>query len=219
MTRLITAFTAMLLLFYHAVFASTPQELLTTFFQQRLAGVADQVTVTMKSPASQWPDCERPLFHLTGNSKNWGELSVVVTCNQIKRFIRVSVQAKGNYLVAGSAITRGEALNAGNVQVRHGLLNVLPAQTLLSLSQIQDAVALRDLPAGQPLQRSWLRQAWRVRAGQQVQVIINGAGFRASSTGKALNNAALSQAVRVRMPSGQIINGIADSNGNVLISD
>lgn len=201
------------------VAANSPQTQLTQFFQQRLAGIADQVTVILKTPLKQWPDCPQPLLTLADNNRPWGELSVGVKCGKIRRFVRVSVQARGNYVIASRTISRSDTLNSGNTQLTHGLLNALPPRTVLSLQQIHDAVAMRNISAGQPLTLSLLRQAWRVRAGQQVQVIVNGSGFSASGSGQALNNAAASQPVRVRLPSGQIISGIASNDGRVLITN
>lgn len=212
-----------LVLFCPLVLASTvqdlPQQQLNAFFQQRLADTADEVTVTPKTALNQWPDCEHPLLSLSGGTKLWGELSVAVSCGKVKRFVRVTVQAKGNYVVAASAIRRGQFLNDNNVSLKHGLLNGLAPQTILALNQVRDAVALRDLAPGQPIQRFMLRKAWKIRAGQQVKVVITAPGFNASSSGQALDNAAVMQSVRVRMPSGKIINGRVGDNGDVLLAD
>jgi flagella basal body P-ring formation protein FlgA len=70
-----------------------------------------------------------------------------------------------------------------------------------------------------PIQLSMLRQAWRVKAGQQrVMVVANGDGFSVNSEGKALNNAAVAQNARVRMSSGQVVSGTVGSDGNILIN-
>lgn len=63
-----------------------------------------------------------------------------------------------------------------------------------------------------------LRRAWAVKAGQPVQVTAQGTGFNISGAGKAMNNAAAQDSVRVRMASGQIVSGIADDDGTIRIS-
>lgn len=198
--------------------ADIQQDMLTQFFNQRLAGIADDINVVVQTPLNPWPVCEQPVLSLPGN-KLWGKLSVTVSCGSLRRFVRVSVLAKGHYVVTSSAIERGGTLNNSNVRLQYGVLNTLPARTLLSLTEAQGAVALRDLAAGQPLQSSMLRRAWRVRGGQQVQVVINEPGFSASSAGQALDNAAVSQSVRVRMPSGTIVSGIVQDDGVVLLTE
>lgn len=89
---------------------------------------------------------------------------------------------------------------------------------MLDINQVQEAVSLRDVVAGQPIQLTMLRQAWRIKAGQRVLVIANGDGFRVNAEGKALNNAAVAQNARVRMLSGQVVSGVVDSDGNILIN-
>ncbi len=63
-----------------------------------------------------------------------------------------------------------------------------------------------------------LSPAWRVKAGQRVNVIASGDGFSANAEGQALNNAAVAQNARVRMISGQVVSGVVDADGNILIN-
>ena len=58
-------------------------------------------------------------------------------------------------------------LHASSVTLKRGRLDQLPPRTMLDINQAQDAVSLRDVAPGQPIQLSMLRQAWRVKAGQQ----------------------------------------------------
>ncbi|MEX1760501.1 flagellar basal body P-ring formation chaperone FlgA, partial [Escherichia coli] len=102
--------------------------------------------------------------------------------------------------------------------LKRGRLDQLPSRTMLDINQAQDAVSLRDVAPGQPIQISMLRQAWRVKAGQQGMVVANGDGFSINSEGKALNNAAVAQNARVRMSSGQVVSGTVDADGNILIN-
>lgn len=89
---------------------------------------------------------------------------------------------------------------------------------MLDANQLVDAVSLRDLVPEQPIQLTMLRQAWRVKAGQRVNVIASGDGFSANAEGLALNNASVAQKARVRMISGQVVSGVVDADGNILIN-
>ncbi|MNF10643.1 Flagella basal body P-ring formation protein FlgA precursor [compost metagenome] len=57
-----------------------------------------------------------------------------------------------------------------------------------------------------------------IKAGQPVQVMAQGNGFNISGSGKAMNNAAAEDSVRVRMASGQIISGIASDDGSIRVT-
>ena len=136
---------------------------------------------------------------------------MLARCANEKRYLQVAVQATGNYVVAAVPIARGSVLQTNSVTLKRGRLDQLPPRTMLDINQAQDAVSLRDVAPGQPIQISMLRQAWRVKAG-------NGDGFSINSEGKALNNAAVAQNARVRMSSGQVVSGTVDADGNILIN-
>jgi len=191
---------------------------LKTFFVVQLAGLSDEVRISIRTPPHLLPACEQPLFSITSNSRLWGNVNVLARCGNDKRYLQVNVQATGNYVVAAMPIVRGGKLEAGNVKLKRGRLDTLPPRTVLDINQLVDAVSLRDLSPDQPIQLTQFRQAWRVKAGQRVNVIASGDGFSANAEGQALNNAAVAQNARVRMVSGQVVSGVVDADGNILIN-
>ncbi|HEY1846281.1 MAG TPA: flagellar basal body P-ring formation chaperone FlgA [Buttiauxella sp.] len=193
-------------------------EPLTQFFQQRLAGISDDVSVTVKTPDAQLPACPQPNFVMPNNGRLWGNVSVQVLCGAEKRFIQVVVAATGNYVVAAQALPRGTLLDQSSVQIKRGRLDLLPPRAITDLQQATNAVTLRDIAPGQPIMLSMVRQSWRVKAGQRVQVVAAGEGFSVNGEGQVLNNAAVAQNARVRMASGQIVSGTVDADGNILIN-
>lgn len=207
-----------LLLLSPAAMADNFSQTLTAFFSQRLAGFSDEVVVRIRSANSQLPHCDQPALSVMGNTRLWGNLTVLAQCDNLKRYLQVTVEATGQYVVAARSIPRGARLQTTSVTLRRGRLDQLPPRTMLDVSQAQEAVSLRDLAPGQPIQLSLLRQAWRVKAGQKVQVIASGEGFSVNGEGLALNNAAISQNARVRMASGQVVSGTVNTDGNILIN-
>jgi len=79
------------------------------------------------------------------------------------------------------------------------------------------SVSERTLGSGQALTSNMLRRAWRIETGQTVRVIAQGDGFSVQSAGKAMNNAALNDQIRVRLDSGQIVNGQLMDSGDVRV--
>ncbi|WP_147196883.1 flagellar basal body P-ring formation chaperone FlgA [Pantoea sp. CCBC3-3-1] len=194
---------------------------LTDFFKARYGenGTgADTLTVVVKTPQAQWPTCEAPQFSLPGNSRMWGNLSVAANCDRNRRYIQVQIQVTGDYLVAARMVARGTAITADDVKTAHGRLDTLPAMAVTSMTDVVDAVTLRDIPPGQPLTKMMVRQPWKVKAGDNVNVTASGDGFNVTSEGRAMNNATAAQLVRVRLNSGQIVSGKVGGDGNILIS-
>lgn len=218
MAEIKSTLAAILLLVSPVTQAQELQSQLSAFFSQRLDGLSDEVRVKLRSPPAMLPSCEQPALSTPGNARLWGNLNVVARCGNEKRYLQVTVEATGNYVVAAEPIARGAPIGRQSVSLKRGRLDQLPPRTMLDINQAQDAVSLRDVAAGQPLQLSMVRASWRVKAGQRVQVIARGDGFSVNSEGQALNNAAVAQNARVRMPSGQIVSGAVNADGNILIN-
>ncbi|MEH2920938.1 flagellar basal body P-ring formation chaperone FlgA [Samsonia erythrinae] len=206
------------LLFCPPAQASDLKAQINQFFSARFQGSENTVNVVIKSPESQWPQCETPQITQSGNAKMWGNVSVSVRCGQQRRFIQTEVQVTGNYVTSSRPINRGTTLSEKDIRLTKGRLDLLPLRAILTLQDAQGAVLLRDLTPGQVITTAMIRRAWVVKAGQSVQIIAQGEGFTVNGEGKAMNNAAAGQAVRVRTANGQITSGIAGDDGIILIS-
>ncbi|MNG98653.1 Flagella basal body P-ring formation protein FlgA precursor [compost metagenome] len=189
-----------------------------SFVSSQFSGSPVQVKVLVRTPAAQWPQCEFPQLSLAPNARRWGNISISARCDQDRRFIQTQVQVIGNYLVSARGISAGTRLTAADVKLKSGRLDTLAPRTLAEAGKAIGAVSLRNISPGQPLTFAMLRRAWVIKAGQPVQVTAQGTGFNISGAGKAMNNAAAQDSVRVRMASGQIVSGIADDDGTIRIS-
>ncbi|WP_118984343.1 flagellar basal body P-ring formation chaperone FlgA [Photorhabdus sp. CRCIA-P01] len=187
------------------------------YFQQIHRDNHHKVSVNIKTPEQQWPQCEWPEIQPPIGGQNRGNLSLPVICHQQRKFIQVAVSVTGNYLVTRRAILRNDVLSDKDFQVRSGLLEKLPHDLIINKNKIKNSIAIRNIPAGQAITHNMLRRPWVVRSGQSVVVIVQGNGFQIRNEGKAINNAAISDKVRVRMNSGHVITGQALENGNVKI--
>ncbi|MDX5630699.1 MULTISPECIES: flagellar basal body P-ring formation chaperone FlgA [unclassified Brenneria] len=200
---------------------AAPSDLATQineFFSARYkASPNTTVKVVVKSPQSQWPQCERPQISLPTSTRTWGNISVSVRCGQQRKFIQTEVQVTGHYVVSSRIVNRGAKLENRDLRLTKGRLDQLPPRAIHTLSEAEGAITLRDLTPGQPITASMLRRAWIIKAGQNVQVFAQGEGFTINSEGKAMNNAAVGQSVRVRTASGQVISGVAGEDGIILI--
>lgn len=201
----------------HQTMAADLSAQVTQFFQLQYPDKSSQVNATIKTPQSQWPQCEMPEITLPANARPWGNVSLSVRCDGQRRFIQTQVQVSGHYAVAGRQFAAGEKITAQDIQMKQGRLDTLPPGVLLDAHFAQGAVSLRQINAGQPLTRTMLRRLWLIKAGQNVHVLAQGEGFNVNSNGKALNNAAAQDNVRVRMPSGQIVSGTVADDGTIRI--
>ncbi len=189
-----------------------------SFIQGKFSGEPVQVKVRVRTPPAQWPACELPQLSLPPNARIAGNVSISARCGQERRFIQTQVQVFGRYLVSARGISAGSRLTAADLTLKEGRLDTLPPRALTEAGKALGAVSLRNISPGQPLTLAMLRRAWIIKAGQSVQVNAQGEGFNISGAGKAMNNAAAEDSVRVRMASGQIVSGVVGDDGAIRIT-
>ncbi|PWC22135.1 flagellar basal body P-ring formation protein FlgA [Brenneria roseae subsp. roseae] len=221
--RLVYVNGALALLASMSAFSSEPSSTalssqIETFIRQQITIPVEHIDVRIKTPESSLSDCPAPQFALPSRNKIWGNLSIKVTCGADKYFVQTSVQVTGNYLVTSRPIAPKHKISADDIAWQRGRLDTFTTMPVTSIDQVLGSVSQRMIGAGQPLQARMFRQPWAVKSGQTVQVIASGAGFSISSEGKVMNNAVLNDKVRVRMNSGQIVNGSVDADGTVKVA-
>ncbi|MEE3649721.1 MULTISPECIES: flagellar basal body P-ring formation chaperone FlgA [unclassified Brenneria] len=200
---------------------SSPQTLssqIETFIRQQITIPVERIDVKIKTPNAGLPDCAAPQFALPSRNKIWGNLSIRVTCGSDRYFIQTSVQVTGEYLVTARPIPPKHKISVEDIKRQRGRLDTLATIPVTEPGRVLGSVSQRMIGAGQPLQERMFRQPWAVKSGQTVQVIASGDGFNISSEGKVMNNAVLNDKVRVRMNSGQIVNGSVEADGTVKVA-
>ena len=91
MRQLIAPFTAALLAFSPLVQAADIQTQLTDFFTQRLTGFSDEVSVSLRNAQNLKLACDEPAFNTPGNSRLWGNITVLAQCGNAKQYLQVNV--------------------------------------------------------------------------------------------------------------------------------
>jgi flagella basal body P-ring formation protein FlgA len=194
------------------------------FVEGQWAGDQGELSVVVEHPAyGQWPErCLSPQVSLPPGVRPERRFMVAVRCagetdgSVWSRMIPVRVTLTADYYVARHPLMRDTPLNETDFDIRHGVLDhsgVVTRQTPLT-----GKVLRQGLNAGQVLRADMMREAYAVQQGQTVQVQVVGNGFKISTDGQALNNAALGQNVQVRTATGKMLSGTAQENGTVLVN-
>ena len=151
-------------------------------------------------------------------SRVWGKTSVGVRCNLQPGwviYVQANVSVNARYVVASLPLAQGRLLSAEDLIFETGDLAQLPAGIFTDVSQVVGRSLNISIAAGAVLRQEMLRQASVVQQGQTVKLVSSGEGFDITAEGKALNKASEGQIVQVKVPNGQVISGIARSNGVV----
>lgn len=166
------------------------------------------------------PGCDQLEYFLPPGTRLFGNGSLGVRCqtpSPWSLYLSFHMQLKGNALVTTRPLGARQAIGPADVEVRQVDYAAAPGEYLRLPAQAAGAVTARPLPAGQALTQDTLLPMQTVRAGQRVQAVVEGTGFRISHEGIALNSATPGQVVRLRTASGQVIQGVATAEGQVRI--
>lgn len=155
------------------------------------------------------PACPALEAFLPAGTQLNGNSSVGVRCiskHNWSLFVPVNVKFSITMLTAGKTLLQGQTVRAEDI----GSLSSesLQTGTLTDPAQAIGKIMKYSIAAGQILRNDMLRAPYTVKQGQTVQLNVLGSGFRVSSEGSALNNAAEGETTSARTASGQIVSGV-----------
>jgi flagella basal body P-ring formation protein FlgA len=190
--------------------------------ERQTAGLPGKATVSAALPGnSALPACDTfDAFLPTGTAAR-GRVSVGLRCRtgaQWTRFIPAYVKVEGTYYVAARTLEPGDALGLADLKQESGDLAGLPRTIITSSNELVGVRATGRIAAGAPLRKEMLRAATVIQQGQSVQVVAQGAGFTVSIEAKALSQAAVGAVARAKTLDGRLVTGVADEDGQIVLS-
>lgn len=193
------------------------------FVRTHTQGLPGKVTYRINplDPRTQMAPCSAFEPFMPNGARLWGKSTVGVRClgpSTWTIYVPVQVSVAANYYVTARPLAAGQLLEADDIAARSGDLTALPASVVTDPAQAIGKTVRNGIGGGQALRTDTLLAPWAVQQGQSVKLVSSGAGFTASSEGKALNNAAAGQVAQVRTASGQTISGIARGGGIVEVN-
>ena len=155
---------------------------------------------------------------MPGGAQLIGKTSIGVRCNEKPGwsvFVQANIRVSADMLVANRPLAQNTVLSANDFSLQNGELG--QPGILIDPAQAIGKTLKFAIGAGQVLRQDMLRAPYVVLQGQTATVRVSSKGFSVSSSGQALNSGADGQSVQVRMASGQVISGIAATDGSVVV--
>lgn len=190
-----------------------------SYARQQTAHLTGQVSVTVGAiEQMQLAACAKLQAFMPLGAKLWGNSNIGVRCSQGADwtvYVPVTVRVQAPVVVAARPLPSGKQLVAEDLSLQMAELTQLPAGVIGNQQDALGKVLSSGVVAGNPLRQDMLRAPILVRQGQSVRLIAQGAGFKVSSEGRALNNAAIGQQVQVKAQNGQTVSGVVKPDGTV----
>jgi len=181
---------------------------------QPLPGADVEILVGEPDPRLELAACRRAEPFVPPGARLWGKTSLGVRCVEGATWTvylpaQIRVYAPGP--VAARPIARGQVVGADDIRQERIELTQFPPGALAGVEPLEGRIALRQIAAGEPLRRDFLRAPVVVQAGDLVRVVAAGAGFAVTTEGKALTMGADGQTVQAAVPGGRVVTGVARS--------
>jgi len=170
--------------------------------------------------SSRLPPCDAMQTYTPPGTRSIGRTHVGIRClspSPWNILVPVRIAVIGEYLTARRALVARQTVGPDDLATARGDLAQLPTGTITDAADAIGKTLRNSVVSGQVLRADQLIAKPVIRQGQQVRVLIQGAGYAVRSEGKALNNAAPGEIVRIKMPSGRTISGTTQSDGTVLL--
>lgn len=129
--------------------------------------------------------------------------------------IPVQISINVTYYAAARPLASGQEIRDGDIAPQQGDLGTLPGSVVLDPSRAIGRTLNSPVAAGNPLRQEMLRGQTVIRQHQKVRLIFRNDGIEILNEGTALSNATEGQPVRVKVGSGQTVQGTARADGSV----
>ena len=160
--------------------------------------------------------------YLPSGSKLWGRTRIGVRCVEGDRpwnvFVPVTVKAFGPAWVLTQNVNMGEPLTMNHAMQSEVDWAESPHAIIALPDDWVGKTAVRNLTAGMALRQTMVKAPELFKAGAGVKVLVQGAGFQVTSSGKALQGGSVGESVRVRMDNGRTVIGTVNAQGEVLVA-
>ena len=160
------------------------------------------------------PACSQPLEAFAERSLRNGQGTVTVACSGAsawRLFVPVRATHNVEVVVSANSLSRGQRLSKADVRLQRSSSVTLPLDYVTRLDEVVGLTITRSVPAGTVLVPGALDHPNLVSRGDLVTLIAGSGGIMVKSAGTSLEDAALTERVRVRTQAGRVVEGVVEA--------
>ena len=164
--------------------------------------------------------CTAPLDARLEREVRNGQGTVAIACTGAapwRLFVPVRVVEQVSVIVARHALAAGAVLSADDLETHTQASTSLPLDYLSDPAQAIGLTVRRAVPAGTLLAGAALEAPELVSRGALVTLVSGSGPVHVKSEGVALEGARLKGRIRVKTPSGRVVEGVVEASGEVRV--
>lgn len=171
-----------------------------------------EVVVGTLDPRLRLAPCDKVEPYLPVSVRLWGSTRIGLRCVEgpvrWNVFLPVTVKVWSRALVATAALPAGTVVDAKDLESAEVDLAAEASAALTDPAVAAGRTLARPLARGQSVRMSHLKSREWFAAGDTVQVLAQGPGFRIAVEGQALNPGVEGREVRVKTEGGRVLTGL-----------
>lgn len=186
--------------------------------QARYPGLEAAAQVTSPDPRLRLPACAEPRFSLPPGSAPWGSGSLGMRCDTPhvwSLYTPYKISLRGPALVSIRSVAARQALLPQDVERRQIDYQAMPEVYLQDIEALSGSLLSVPVSPGSAIRHDMLRRPPLIKAGQRVQMHVEGPGFRVSQVGIAQQSGAIGASIRLKTLTGRIVQGTVAADGSV----
>ncbi len=160
------------------------------------------------------PACSKPLEAFAERPLRNGQGTVTVACSGAsawRLFVPVRATHNVSVVVAANSLSRGQRISKADVRLHQSSSVTLPLDYVTRLEDVVGLTLRRSVPAGTVLVTGAMDHPNLVARGDLVTLVAGSGGIMVKAAGTALEDAALTERVRVRTQAGRVVEGVVEA--------
>jgi len=164
--------------------------------------------------------CELPLeTFMPSGGRTLGNTTVGVRCTQPKPwtlYVPMTVSIYKQVVVAADTLPRGTILSARQLKLAKRNLAKLPQGYYIDPAKLVGMKLKRNITSGFPLTPTMVAAPKLIKRGQRVTLVSHTTAIRVVMPGKALENGAIGERIRVKnLSSKRVVEGVVNASGEI----
>lgn len=179
-----------------------------------------EVSVGAIDPRLNLTACSNLTLSLPAGSQLWGSGNLQAQCSAPASwglYLTYKITLRGPALLAKRPYIAGERPLPADFARGEVEYTGDPGRYPRSAAELGNATLTRPLAKNQAVTVDILRVPAIIKAGQRVRILVDGQGFQISQEGIAQGQAGVGDTLRLKTPSGRMVQGIVHPDGTVHI--
>ncbi len=206
----------------------TLQEEVHSFLKNELSKISGEKTINVTNiNMEKFPlnECKNLNFFIPKGTRLIGKTTIATNCKDENHtdkrnvFIPVEISIKDKYFVSNKKINAGQIIKEEDIEEIFDNVGFFPEQLISDKKNILGKKLTQQIRERQPFKNNMIDLPIVIQYNQEIHITHGSGNYKVSARGKSMGVAKLGQEVKLKMPNGKVLTGIAQDDGSVKLKE